>query len=71
MSTVTTDNQHYSDIAAAIREKLGVQTLYLPSQMAAAIQSIESGGRCPRTEPRVVFMRPDGIWTATAAAVTE
>lgn len=39
-----TDLQHYSDIAAAIRAKLGVQTTYTPAQMAAAIAAIPTGG---------------------------
>lgn len=40
MSIVTTDNAHYGDIAAAIREKSGGTALYKPSEMAAAIRSI-------------------------------
>lgn len=34
---------HLTDIADAIRDKLGVDTLYLPSQLAAAIRSIAPG----------------------------
>ena len=37
---VTTDNQYYTAIAAAIRQKLGTSTEYQPAQMAAAIESI-------------------------------
>lgn len=37
---VTTDNQYYTAIAAAIRQKLGTSTEYQPADMAAAIQSI-------------------------------
>ena len=44
MAIVTTDNQHYTDIAAAIRSKNGTETLYKPSEMAAAIQAISGGG---------------------------
>ena len=40
MSKVIIDESVFSGIAAAIRSKLGVQTAYKPSQMAAAIQSI-------------------------------
>lgn len=40
MSIVTTDNAHYGDIAAAIREKSGGTALYKPAEMAAAIRSI-------------------------------
>ena len=41
---VTTDNQYYTAIAAAIRQKLGMSTEYQPAQMAAAIQSIGAAG---------------------------
>lgn len=41
MATVLTDNQNYSNIANAIRGKLGVETTYLPSEMAGAIDGIE------------------------------
>lgn len=44
MAIVTTDNQHYADIAAAIRSKNGTETLYKPSEMAAAISAISGGG---------------------------
>ena len=42
MATVLTDNQHYSDIADAIRAK-GVSGTFLPSEMADAIASITGG----------------------------
>lgn len=42
MATVLTDNQHYSDIADAIRAK-GVSGTFRPSEMATAIASIPSG----------------------------
>ena len=44
MAKVITDSQHYTDIANAIREKNGESTQYKPSEMATAIQAIESGG---------------------------
>lgn len=44
MAIVTTDNQHYSAIANAIRAKNGLTTTYLPSEMAAAITAIPTGG---------------------------
>lgn len=47
MAIVTTDNQHYTDIAAAIRSKNGTETQYKPSEMAAAIQAISGGGGEP------------------------
>lgn len=43
MAIVTTDNQYYTDIAAAIRTKSGTQEQYKPAQMAAAIESIPRG----------------------------
>lgn len=42
MATVTLDDGSLYDIADAIRSKLGVSTTYLPSEMAAAIMSIEN-----------------------------
>lgn len=42
MAQVLTDESNYEDIADAIREKLGTNTTYLPSEMAAAIRSIPS-----------------------------
>lgn len=44
MGIAITNEQNYSNIAAAIRNKLGVQTQYKPSEMAAAVSSISGGG---------------------------
>ena len=44
MAIVITNNAHYGDIAAAIREKAGVTALYKPAEMAAAIRAIQTGG---------------------------
>ena len=44
MAIVTTDNAHYGDIAAAIREKVGGTAHYKPAEMAAAIRAIQTGG---------------------------
>lgn len=44
MAIVTTDNQYYSAIADAIRAKNGEATLYKPSEMAAAINALPTGG---------------------------
>lgn len=49
MAIVTTDNQYYSDIAAAIRKKLGVNRQYRPDEMAAAIESISTSQGIPVT----------------------
>lgn len=44
MAIVTTNDQHYHDIADAIREKNGSDTQYTPAEMPAAIQAISGGG---------------------------
>ena len=44
MAKVLTDPAFYTAIADAIRSKLGGSTTYKPSEMAAAIASIPSGG---------------------------
>ena len=43
MAKVITDNQHYADIASAIRTKNETDTLYKPSEMAPAILAIQGG----------------------------
>lgn len=44
MAIVTTDNQYYTAIANAIRGKNGTETTYKPSDMAAAITALPTGG---------------------------
>ena len=44
MAIVATDNTHYGNIAAAIREKNGLTAAYKPSEMADAIRAIQTGG---------------------------
>ena len=44
MSKALITEQYLTDIADAIRGKLGVQTQYKPSEMADAIESISGGG---------------------------
>lgn len=44
MAKVITDNQHYKDIADAIRAKTESGDSYKPSEMADAIMAIEGGG---------------------------
>lgn len=44
MSIVSTNNQHYTDIADAIRGKNGLSTTYKPSEMAAAIDALNVSG---------------------------
>ena len=43
-STVATNDKNYYDIADAIREKSGSESLYKPREMAAAILAIPTGG---------------------------
>lgn len=43
MAKIITDNQHYADIASAIRTKNETETLYKPSEMAPAILAIKGG----------------------------
>lgn len=43
MAKIITDNQHYTDIAAAIRTKNETETQYKPSEMADAILAIQGG----------------------------
>lgn len=40
MATIVTNDQHYHHIARKIREKIGENTLYKPSEMASKIRSI-------------------------------
>lgn len=43
MSIITTDSQNYTNIANAIRTKVGTSDTFKPSEMASAILSIPSG----------------------------
>ena len=43
MSIITTDSQNYTDIANAIRSKVGTSDTFKPSEMAPAILTIPSG----------------------------
>ena len=44
MAIVTTDDKHYSDIAAKIREKAETDTSYQPSEMAAGVEAVHAKG---------------------------
>lgn len=57
MAKAFIDDTHLGDIADSIRSKLGVQTTYLPSEMAAAINAIPS---VPIQENDVTFYDYDG-----------
>lgn len=47
MANVFVDSQHLTNIANSIRSKKSVTTKYRPSEMAAAIDTIGSGGVTP------------------------
>ena len=47
MSKVLVEESNLSSIASAIRSKVGGSTPYKPSEMAAAINEIDTGGITP------------------------
>lgn len=64
---VKTDNQYYSEIASAIRAKNETSTKYKPSEMAIAIENIESGGiQCTLS----ISTTPNAAVTATFDGTT-
>ena len=74
MARGISDNQHYIDIAAAIREKNETETLYKPSEMAPAIRAIQGGmelnfevvgGKTEPTNPK-----ENTIWVETSTEIT-
>ena len=65
MATVLTDNSNYSAIAGAIRTKLGVQTEFKPSEMAGAINSIQSLGAFTAFERTRDYTTQSGSATVT------
>ena len=72
MAIIRTNNQHYTDIANAIRYKKGVSTQYLPSEMAEAIRSISSGGgRCPHADVLSSYSLSDLGLTWVSSAIEQ
>jgi len=63
MSLASVTQQYLTDIANAIRAKLGVATTYKPSQMAAAIASIPSGTPTLQTKTKT--------YTPTESQITD
>lgn len=45
MAIVSTDNKHYSDIAATIREKTGLVIQYKPEEMSVGVEAVFEAGR--------------------------
>lgn len=75
MAKVITDNQHYSAIAEAIRTKNETDTLYKPSEMAAAILEIQGGGADLNFEIVGGTTQPENpkentIWVSTEQEIT-
>lgn len=73
MAIITTDNQHYMDIADAIREKLGSSNTYTPSEMADAIMDIPTGGGSGSVKMGVLRHDAElvGKWTMDKYAVAD
>ena len=53
-TTVYTNNQYYTDIAEAIRNKNGSSTQYKPSEMAPAINALIVSGSAPRLQAKSI-----------------
>lgn len=78
MAKIITDNKHYTDIAAAIREKNGGAETYKPEEMAAAVLAIETEKEIiledvyiePTEEEQTVYPSDgyDGIGSVTVGA---
>lgn len=66
MTKIITDEQNYYDIAEAIRGKLDVETLYLPSEMAAAIETIETGIELTSEDEGKVVVEDAGSYVLAA-----
>ena len=66
MTNVLINDTSMTSIGNAIRSKLGVETTYLPSEMASAIQSIPSGGAASDT---MVERTATSITNSTASVV--
>lgn len=45
MAIVTTDNKHYDNIAAAIREKTGAETTYKPEELPTGVDEVYEAGK--------------------------
>lgn len=58
MAIVTTDDKHYKNIAAAIREKIGLTTEYAPEEMPAGVGEVYEAGKQAEY---------DGFWDAYQA----
>lgn len=74
MARVTTNEQNYYDIADAIRGKLNVETLYLPSEMADAIDSIPVGSELTIEDEGKVVVEESGSYvlaSQTSQTVTQ
>lgn len=64
MSGIITNNEYYYSIASAIRNKLGVDTLYKPIQMAKAISTIPSFK--PAVSVATLSVFDNGLYSASS-----
>ena len=74
MARVFIDDESLHDIAESIRSKLNVETEYLPSEMADAIGSIETGMNLTSADAGKVVVENGGeysLQSQTARSVTE
>lgn len=62
MTKVLIDDQSLYDIADSIRGKLSVETEYLPSEMAAAIETIQTGTELTAEDAGKVVVEDDGSY---------
>lgn len=60
MALIITDNQHYSNIASAIRTKLSTNETFAPAEMASAIMSISGGGEVTQDQDGYIVLPSDG-----------
>lgn len=70
MAKAIITESHLTDIADAIRDKLGVQTEYTPGEMAAAIESITGGGGGESGDitVRALTVTENGTYTAPSGS---
>ena len=66
MGRVLITDTYLSDTADAIREKLGVDTTYLPSEMAEAIRGITGGADLTSADEGKVVVEDDGSYVLQA-----
>lgn len=71
MAKVIITEQYLSDIADAIREKLGVSDTYKPSQMGPAIETITSGGGVVQAADMPEYVKDAALEVARKVAAVQ